>query len=174
MAARLWEFESPLRHHKKINGLAGKIRTADPFFISPKIILAPHWPHIVGFRFPFRTTSVCAAMIPYSQCEGLCTRSGLSPGLIAAATSCWLCQLTGCAFCRPPHPLFIKSSQNRPMAALRPVSGMIAAKNFTGPPWPPCPMRRLSTPKRVDFFWIKFVDIWINTVLGRRSDTAWC
>ena len=41
MVARPWEFDSPLRHHKKIDGLAGAAAFANPFDFCASLFL-PH------------------------------------------------------------------------------------------------------------------------------------
>ena len=51
MFARTWEFESPLRHHKKINGLEEFNNSSDPLFFAPTPILPHFAPTFVFFSF---------------------------------------------------------------------------------------------------------------------------
>ena len=53
-----WEFESPLRHHKKINGLEEKVFLLTRFSFSPTAIL-PHYAPTPGNLLKFLRAPTC-------------------------------------------------------------------------------------------------------------------
>ena len=158
MLARAWEFESPLRHHKKISGLAEKQHSADPLYFSLFTICPPIAPlfrestfsslvcifssrrhSLIGQRKPFVSKlTLVMIMTPASFC-------GRSPLLGAAA------------FLTPAPPVFQKTIQNGPIAARSPEN------SGSSPALPP--MWALATPARVNFLIKILVGIWEK--LGR-------
>ena len=58
MLARAWEFESPLRHHKKINGLEEKVFLLARFSFS-QIAILPHYAPTPGNLLKFLGVPTC-------------------------------------------------------------------------------------------------------------------
>ena len=58
MLARAWEFESPLRHHKKINGLEEKVFLLTRFSFS-QIAILPHYAPTPGNLLKFLGVPTC-------------------------------------------------------------------------------------------------------------------
>ena len=61
MLATAWEFESPLRHHKNINGLAKNMNFANPLFYSSHHICPRSVPAFMFLAFQPWSASSCAS-----------------------------------------------------------------------------------------------------------------
>ena len=78
MFARTWEFESPLRHHKKINGLEEKVFLLARFSFS-QIAILPHYAPTPGNLLKFLGVPTCRCPhLSWGRLSALAARPSLT------------------------------------------------------------------------------------------------
>ena len=88
MLARAWEFESPLRHHKKINGLEEKVFLLTRFSFSPTAIL-PHYAPTPGNLLKFLGAPTCRCPhFPWGRLSALAALPSLAKLLRVIRIEC--------------------------------------------------------------------------------------
>ncbi len=113
MLATAWEFESPLRHHKKINGLEEKVFLLARFSFAPTAIL-PHYAPTPGNLVNFFRVSTCRCPhFSWGRFSALTVLSSSAKLLLVIHSECPEGAFLFCQFASSSAPL-VSTKQIRP------------------------------------------------------------